>query len=199
MRLLFSNLCVLSLAAGCATMVTAPVELRDPVEVYVAHYPKSLHNTLLFPEDGGVVEFAYGDWRWYALDERSWGKVVKVLIVPTQGALGRRRVQWDGVYLGGLSYMLGSDALHAIKVDRTKADALRDELNAAYDARREDVAHNPRVRFDLVPYDRAYWVGQTCNQVLAGWLRTLGCQLQGTNPIGHYRFEGHAREAIGKH
>src|SRR5689334_13559900 len=51
---------------GCGGTITPPRAVRDPVPVYVADYGR--HATLLLPvEDGGLEEFAFGDWRWLAM------------------------------------------------------------------------------------------------------------------------------------
>src|SRR2546423_386491 len=57
--------------SGCGGTITPPAQVRQPVNVYVTDYGR--HSTLLLPtENGGLVEFAFGEWGWLAGYQRHW-------------------------------------------------------------------------------------------------------------------------------
>ena len=87
------TLAVLLLAA-CTTTVTPPPAPRFPVTVYVADYGR--HASLLVPRPGGeLVEFAYGEWKWFALGQKSMWRSPAALFWPTAATLGRRSLPGD--------------------------------------------------------------------------------------------------------
>ena len=74
---------------GCVTRVRMPVRPVEPVDVFLVDYGR--HSSLLLPDDGdkGLIEFTYGDWRWFALGKDGPLDVIPTIFLPTQGALGR--------------------------------------------------------------------------------------------------------------
>ncbi|MGH8287112.1 MAG: hypothetical protein ACRETT_15295, partial [Steroidobacteraceae bacterium] len=74
--------------AGCTTTIGAPVHPADPVEVFIIDQGRTA--SLVIPaSSGGMLRYAYGDWRWYALRETGLFRGAAALLWPTQGALGR--------------------------------------------------------------------------------------------------------------
>ena len=60
-----------ALSLGCATRVVPPRAIVSPVTVYIADYGR--HSSLILPTDTGcLAEYAYGDWRFYALNQYRW-------------------------------------------------------------------------------------------------------------------------------
>src|SRR5690242_20007978 len=83
---------VLLALSGCATSVTPPTTLRDPVTVYVTD--EGIHSSVLLPVGGNrYMEYAKGDWNYAALSNHWPWDVMGALFFSQQGALGRRVVE----------------------------------------------------------------------------------------------------------
>jgi hypothetical protein len=162
-----------TLAAGCASTIRPPAHPLDPVPVGVIDY--GYHASLVLPAGHGTsIEYAYGEWEWFALNNDAWYRVFPALCWPTQGALGRRALP--------LSPDRAAEAVHAeavlvFQVGRAEAAALLDRLNRRYASRTEEPVHNPLVGLTLVPDDASYCCFANCNTALADWLRELGCEV----------------------
>ena len=84
-------LLLLVLGSGCATKVVPPSNPVNPVMVYITDYGR--HSSLVLPAtNGGYVEWAFGDWNWFALGKTSWNYALLAVIWSPQSTLGRRVV-----------------------------------------------------------------------------------------------------------
>lgn len=172
--------------SGCAVTVRPPADVQEPTVVYLVDYGR--HSGLILPrDDGALVEYAYGEWQWYALGRQQPLDVLRALLVPTRGALGRRAHQpdADGDWLDELTF----ETSHVFVVERAEAVALRDELDAQWERRAETVVENPQSNLALVQSDESYWLCNNCNPVMARWLRALGCEVAGFALWSQWRFQ----------
>ena len=164
---------LLGIIAGCASTIRPPARPLDPVPVSVIDY--GYHASLVLPaEQGTSMEYAYGEWEWFALNNDAWYRVFPALCWPTRGALGRRALPRPPDR--------AAEAVHAegvlvFQVGRAEAAALLDRLNRRYASRTEEPVHNPAVGLTLVPDDASYCCFANCNTALADWLRELGCEV----------------------
>lgn len=169
-------------AGGCATRVIPPSAPRDPASVFIADY--GLHSSLVFPAalrgDGstGAVEYAYGEWEWYALGNEAWWRAPGVVLLPNPGALGRREVAAPPA-ADTLLVALGARCIAEATVDRESAGALLRDLDARWASRAETRVRNSRVGLDFVRDGRDYWMFHHCNTQTAEWLEALGCRVSG--------------------
>lgn len=190
--------------AGCAMRVDPPVGVHEPTTVYLADY--GYHASVLLPRDDGMLsEFAFGQWEWFALNHCEWYHALGIALLPSPGTLGTRIVApprdetavtrpATGPRPCGVCGQCPADAQHArnefaaalwaqevfaLRVERSRAAALRDRLQAEYDAARETEVYNPQVRLTLVRTKKVYWHHQNCNSVVGVWLEALGCRVTG--------------------
>lgn len=166
------------LLAGCTSMVSPPPPPADPVHVYLLQ--EALHTGLVLPparDDGDAefVEFGFGDWSWYALGNEAWYDTFATVLWPTRGALGRRTfgARSESDLLRTVTWA----RLSPIVVSAGKANALRDRLQADFDAHHEHAVARPDLRFHFVPIDAPYWFPHNCADVAADWLRELDCHV----------------------
>jgi hypothetical protein len=104
---------LLVVSSGCTTSIVPPKSAPDPIEVSVVEYGR--HASLVLPEGTGAVEYAYGEWKWFALEQKQIWRVFRVLLCPADGTLGRQVK--DGVerrILAGLNRCLSIDAGFAL-------------------------------------------------------------------------------------
>lgn len=171
--------------AGCANSITLPEPPAEVREIYVLDLGR--HSRLAFGRSGGgVVEYAFGEWRWYALLEDAWWRLPAVLLWPTEGTLGRRH--WPGP--GGearLRNAYGDGAVLELSADRGKADALLARLDEAFERRSDRVVHNRRYGLDFVPLDRDYWLFNNSNHAVRGWLLAAGFDVKGSGMCASWK------------
>src|SRR5512140_2380377 len=107
---------------GCAETIHPPVNPTDPVTVYVADYGR--HSSIVLPETkGGYVEWAFGDWQWFALGRTKVDVALAAIVSSPQSTLGRREIppQPDDE---AMKRTLEADRLIPIEVSSQRADAL---------------------------------------------------------------------------
>ena len=159
---------------GCVSTVTPPENPADPVTVYLA--ASACHAGVVLPHPGGgMIEYAYGDWDWYALNHDRWYHALDTVLWPTQGALGRRRLKTRD--RTGLAAYFPSDRLRPFLASRERAAGLVEELEERFRQHTDRMVHNERFGLSFVPDDRGYWFMANCNDRAAGWLRKLGCSV----------------------
>ena len=177
-RLAPATAALLLLAAGlgaCQYRITPPAGPADPVEVHIIDYGR--HASLALPAgDAGLVEWAWGDWDYFARRDRSLGSGLRALFWSEGSALTRRDiVQADAATL---QRRLDAEVVHTIAVERRRATRLHNQLVARYErARTSELVHEDGRRF--VRDDVGYGLFRSSTHVLAGWLEELGCRVRG--------------------
>ncbi len=166
------------LLTGCgATRISPPVEVLDPMPVFVLDHGR--HTSLVLADgDGGLHRYAYGDWRYYAQGDTSLASGLAALFWRTPGALGYRRLRGEAnAATVERMVRVGIAELHTLRVERARADALRARLDAII-AQAPTLLPAPDVDLTFVPHPRAYSLAHNSNQVMADWLTELGCRVQ---------------------
>jgi hypothetical protein len=172
----------LSVVSGCTTVVTPPAVVDDPVDVYV--HDSGFHASILLPrERAGYTEFAFGEWGWFALNDDRWWRAPAIMLLPSQGTLGRRDVNSEptpgAVASGSLMYR--------VRVERAAAGELAARLNAQFEAGIETRVRNDLMDMDFVQVDPDYWLFRQCNSTVASWLRELDCDVRGITVLSAFR------------
>ncbi|MHC4416344.1 MAG: DUF2459 domain-containing protein [Planctomycetota bacterium] len=163
---------------GCTTSIIPPADPADPVSVFVLDYGR--HSSLVLPEtDSHVfVEYAYGDWNWFALDRSRWHDVFPTLFWPTRGALGQRRLPVESDPETILRVVACEDVLE-VTVSARQAQALFARLHSQFDKHVETLHYQPLYDLSFVHCETAFHLFHNCNHALAGWLRELDCEVRG--------------------
>ncbi len=167
------------LLAGCrTTIVHAPTGLSDPVPIFIADYGK--HSSLVLPrDDGTLVEWAYGEWDWFAAGKTGFWRIPGVMLGDHPGALGRRELGDSGSDTDAQTLVAAMrlESAHRVDVERSKAAALVTKLDEAAAAGAPHALFNPENSLIFVPDPRPYSMSFHCNTVTAQWLRELGCDV----------------------
>jgi len=184
-------LAALLLLPGCAWTVRAPSAVADPVPVWITEYGK--HCRVALPSsDSTFTEYGFGEWHYYALEERDWLSTLRAGAGFGAGAFSRRTLTPapDGT-LG--PRQTGGTRSERIQVERARADALRRQLDARWQRNQAEV----RIRqVDAVPVSRdpaRYHVFDNSNHATARWLEQLGCEVRGFPLMANFRIEDKAR------
>ena len=176
-----------ALAGGCTAVIRPPRDPVDPVTVALVDYGR--HSSLILPgRDAGSVEFAYGEWNWFALNRTGFFHAIALAVWPHQGALGRRAipVRTEPAALGP---HVACEELFAIRVARADAERLLDRLEAQWRAGSAGKVENPEFGLAFVKIDDDYLLCSNCNHMTARWLRELGCDVGGSACCSSFRIE----------
>jgi len=167
--------------AGCMAVVIAPGAETfdgDPARVFLVDHGG--HSSVLLPTDhaGIMVEYAYGEWSWFAVGRKGVVPMFRALCLSTDGALGRRMV--PGPFdCASLRAALAFVRIYPLVVCREAADRLRRSLDDAFFDALDTLVDDPERRKQFVRSDHAYTMLNNCNPMTAHWLRELGCEVRG--------------------
>jgi hypothetical protein len=184
----FVVLVVVSLlgVVGCATTVTPPAQVQNPVEVYLADYGR--HSSLVLPRDAeSMVEYAFGEWRWFALNQTGVFGAFRAICWGSRGTLGSRIIStvdhgWQEESFHGVE-------LFSLQVEQEKAGALVERLEERWLRGESEAVYNAVYDFHFVPVEQRYHLFRNCNPVVAGWLRELGCRVPGPALLSNWRLQ----------
>lgn len=177
---------------GCVGYTIRPPEsVHDPVTVYIVDYGDT--SRLWLPEaDGTFTEWGYGDWKWYAKDEKNQLYGLWTLAWPTAATLGRHERAtgpWDdqGELLPDL---IGyAQLVHTFDAERERVEALSKELHERFEYQSATEFFNKRRQMSFVKDDSKYWLWHQSTTVMAGWTRELGCRASGFSLRANYRLK----------
>lgn len=157
----------------------------NPVNVYLIDY--GFHSRLILPNDRDkCLEYAYGDWRYFALNQQDWLTGAAALFLPTQGTLGRKLKNCDRLHS---SAARKDNSLLSITVEKTNVTRLLKLLNSYFDRPATMQIENPHTGMTLVPYDRTYTLLHNSNHEVVHWLQDLGCRVEGFVLWANFRVE----------
>ncbi len=175
-------------ACGCTLVIRPPENPVDPVTVVLVDYGR--HSSLILPRpEGGSVEFAYGEWDWFALNRVSIFHAIALAFWPQQGALGRRAIPAPPDPVALKPHVHGEE-FFAIRVERAKAAGLRSRLEEQWTSGSGEAVDNPALGLRFVKVDDNYILCHNCNHMTARWLRELGCEVVGSACLASFRIEG---------
>lgn len=202
---------LLEAMAGCTTTVRVPAVAAERSEtVYLIDYGR--HSSLVLPPPplvsrsltdagdsvslavfesgeslaGHAVEYAYGEWKWYALNENRWPDLFRTMLLPTQGTLGRRDLGMS-ISADSLRWQIACQAFYPLEVDGALLRQLRDRLDERFESHAATRHDNDLYSMQFVHDDSPYSLAHNCNQVVVQWLRELGCKVSGATVDAKFR------------
>jgi hypothetical protein len=172
--------------ASPATIIP-PADPANPITVGIVH--DGFHSGLVLPTGSGeLIQYAYGDWNYFALNQHDWTDALAALFLPTPGALGQRKfsnvaelqqiTQWE------------NNTLLSFEVARVKATRLLKLLDERFNRNIETRVENPLTGLSLVRDDRDYTLLHNSNHELVRWLQDLDCRVYGFVMWANFQLEG---------
>ncbi|MGJ3253026.1 MAG: DUF2459 domain-containing protein [Elainellaceae cyanobacterium] len=159
------------------TVIIPPAAPVVPTTVYITDY--GFHSRLLLPDgEGGLVQYAYGDWRYFALNQHGVVDGVAALFAPTPGTLARQEFS----DLSDLRQVLGSDwqdTLLSISVANADVMELVADLDARFHQNINSRVEGSNSELVFVRDSQTYTIFHNSNHELAAWLDQLNCQVKG--------------------
>jgi hypothetical protein len=178
-RLAVGGVVPLILLGGCTTTILSPARVTDPQPVFVLDHGH--HTSLVMPHPGGLVRYAYGDWRWYALEDKGVSQGMAALLWPTRGALGRRILPGPATEEGvrqGVGLVI--EQLYMLQVEGARVAALREQLEELFTANLATRTFGAASDLEFVHHPDGYSAFNNSNHMLADWLEALGCKTRGS-------------------
>ena len=178
------------LLSGCAWTIVPP-PLPDDTEsetVFVTDYGR--HARLGLPADDHTVwEWGFGDWDYYALEDRGAWSSLRALSFFGRSTLARRPLPMNDdterfrATAGGVRTV-------AIEVGREKAARLLAELEDQWERGLEHgEAHRGHDNLSFVRAEERYHLFRNSNAKIATWLRALGCEVSGAPVLSNFRLD----------
>lgn len=181
-------LAALLFLGGCVTRVVPPGDVREPAKVFILDHGRHTSLVVSTPE-GGLVRYAYGDWRFYAERETGLGHAIAASFWNTPGALGRRHLPGppdSASVRRQVPFVI--ETLHEIEVEQARLADLRAELDAIF-ATAERELETPSADLVFVPHPRDYNLRHNSNTAIAAWLVKLGCETKGPAILARWRID----------
>jgi len=167
-----------ALLHGCTTVIIPPPTPNEPRSVFLLDHGR--HASLVLPgPDSGIVRYSYGDWRYYAQVETGVAEASAAIVWPTRAGLGRRELRGPAAARSVRGQVrVGIEGLHEVTVDAGRIENLRTRLDSIYEANIETRVYNAAYDLEFVHHPSAYWALHNSNEVVAVWLRELGCRVR---------------------
>ncbi|NIR59838.1 MAG: hypothetical protein GWO02_10075, partial [Gammaproteobacteria bacterium] len=137
-----------------------------------------------------IVRYSYGDWTYYAQVQAGVREASAAVLWPTRAGLGRREL--PGPLTAAAvrrDVRVWVEELYELSVDSQRIARLRTRLDSIYEANLETRIYNAAYDLEFVYHPRAYWAFQNSNQVVAGWLKELGCRVRGPVLFSNWHLE----------
>ncbi|WP_242058191.1 MULTISPECIES: DUF2459 domain-containing protein [Nostoc] len=152
---------------------TAPVEA---ITIYVTDY--GWHSRLVLPSRNGIlIQYAYGDWNYFALNQQDLINGLAALFLPTQGTLGRRTFSNTAQFEQIMERENAS--ILSLKVGQAHVTRLLKLLDKRFNRHLETRIENSQTGLTFVQDNQDYTLLHNSNHELAAWLQDLDCQIHG--------------------
>jgi hypothetical protein len=166
------------LCSGCSAVIVPPATTGQLVApVFVADY--GYHSSIIFSKsDGGLIEYAYGDWTYFGLNDKSTGTALHALLISDQATLGRRMLDRDPRQ-SGLGEALGAKVVLRFDAPREKVKDLEHALDRRFSTHLDSIMYSNVHHLYFVKDDEHYTATHNCNHFTADALLSLGCRIDG--------------------
>ncbi|MBW4644871.1 MAG: DUF2459 domain-containing protein [Goleter apudmare HA4340-LM2] len=166
--------------------IIPPADPAEAIAIYVTTY--GLHSRLVLPIDNGeLIQYAYGDWNYFALNQQDLKHGAAALLLPTQGTLGKRK--FSNVAELQQQVQRRNASLLSLEVAQAKVTQLLKILDAHFNRNIETLVENPQTGLTFVKDDQNYTLLHNSNHALVEWLEYLNCRVYGFVMWANFQIE----------
>ncbi|MBD2560158.1 MULTISPECIES: DUF2459 domain-containing protein [Nostoc] len=170
---IFSILLVWMLSPATIVLPADPVE---PITIYVTDY--GWHSRMVLPTGKDeLIQYAYGDWNYFALNQQDFKNGAAALLLLTQGTLGRRK--FSNIIELQQIIQQQDYTLLSLEVAQAKVKQLLKLLDERFNRNLATSIENPQTGLTLVKDERKYTLLHNSNHEIVEWLKYLDCQIDG--------------------
>jgi hypothetical protein len=156
--------------------IVPPLNAAEPITIYVVDY--GWHSRIVLPTGNDeLIQYAYGDWNYFALNQQDWRNGLTALFIPSQGTLGRRKFSNLAEFKKIIPQT--DDSLLSLEVAQVKVTRLLKLLDERFHRQIETSIENPTTGLILVKDDQDYTLLHNSNHEVVTWLKDLHCQVHG--------------------
>lgn len=134
------------------------------------------------------MEFAFGEWSYFALNKDNLCHGMAAFCCPSQGTLGRRVLN-AMPDVANLRQVVWCQDMQSLPVARPDIEALRKKLEDRFQRHLDTSVYNVQNGLTFVRDDETYICCNNCNHAVAAWLRELGCEVVGCAFFSSFRVE----------
>lgn len=175
-------LATLPLLHACTWTIIPPEPTAETTTVYVSVYGR--HTRLALPDGPGqLVEYGFGDWRYYAEAERNLLTGAQALFFSSGSTLSRRELADPNTL--ELSRHFFSNRTDAIEVPEDLASQLHEDLLQAWEAAAGEEVRQGALVFRHSP--QRYSLFYNSNHQTAHWMEQLQCEVRGVPIWSNFR------------
>jgi hypothetical protein len=162
---------------GCSAVIVPPqAKPGESVPVFVADY--GYHSTLIVPRpEGGLVEYAYGDWTYFGQNQKSVATALHALLASDQATLGRRVLDRRPDE-PGWEEATGAKCVIRFAALRDKVAEVERALEERFNTRIDSMTYSPVHQLYFVKDDERYALWNNCNHFTARAMERLGCRVE---------------------
>ncbi len=156
--------------------IVPPANPAEPVTIYVTDY--GWHSRLVLPTGNGeLIQYAYGDWNYFALNQQDLRNGAAALLLPTQGSLGRRKFS----NITGLQQIIQQQnyTLFSLEVAQVRVTRLLKLLDERFNRNVATSIKDSQTGLTLVKDEQKYTLLHNSNHEIVDWLKDLDCQIYG--------------------
>lgn len=178
---------LLLLLPGCSGQLVSPPLPDHPRAIVVLDHGR--HSSLILSkQDGSLVRYSYGDWRYYAEGETGLVQGIHALFFQSQGALGRRILPGPAEE-NAVSHQVRIGIVNMLhfQVEGAAIDRLDSELDALYQQNIHSYQYRAEYDLEFVHHPQPYSLRHNSNHVVAQWLRALGIEVHGRPILSRWR------------
>ncbi|QMS92321.1 DUF2459 domain-containing protein [Nostoc edaphicum CCNP1411] len=157
-------------------IIVPPADPVEAVTIYITDY--IWHSRLILPTGNGeLIQYAYGAWNYFALNQQDLGNGAAALLLPTQGTLGRRK--FSNIVELQQIIQQGNYTLLSLEVAQAKVTQLLKLLDERFNRNISTSIENGQTGLILVQDDQKYTLLHNSNHEVVSWLEYLNCQIHG--------------------
>ncbi|MGY6530262.1 MAG: DUF2459 domain-containing protein [Cyanobacterium sp.] len=159
------------------TIIIPPTEPQKPATIYVVDY--GFHSRLVLPDrTEKLIQYAYGDWEYFALGNQDFLTTLKALFIPTQGTLKREKIN-NLTTLQAIIEAQPRINLLEIQVAQEKMLKLRANLEHRFRQNIDSKITYNAGRIQFVKDNQDYTMFYNSNHQVVEWLETMECKVKG--------------------
>ncbi|WP_414578830.1 DUF2459 domain-containing protein [Anabaena sp. CCY 9402-a] len=157
-------------------IILPPDDPVGAVTIYVTDY--GWHSRLVLPTGNGeLIQYAYGDWNYFALNQQDWRNGAAALLLPTQGTLGRRK--FNNIIELQQIIQQQNYTLFSLEVAQSPVIELLTLLDERFNRNMATSIENRKIGLTLVKDDQEYTLFHNSNHEIVEWLKSLDCRIYG--------------------
>lgn len=136
------------------------------------------HSSLIIPDlKGGHLEYAFGEWNYFAREKTQWYRLPTVLLLPTASTLAKGEYPNQAALDRHLNRFVTE--IFPLATEQSKLEDFKKYVQGIYESGLES-HYRKDLEFNFVKLPNlSYSLLRNCNSVMISWLKKLGVTHQG--------------------